>query len=76
MNKMKLKTTMTGAPLLLAGLLAMNTQAGTLDPELEAAIADMSPGSRVPAWVFMASNPARSRGAPVIVVLSFILFIA
>ena len=47
MNKMKLKTTMTGTPLLLAGLLAMNTQAGTLDPELEAAIADMSPGDKV-----------------------------
>jgi bacillopeptidase F len=47
MNKMKLKTAMTGAPLLLAGLLTTNTQAGTLDPELEAAITDMSPGDPV-----------------------------
>lgn len=47
MNKMKHKTAMTGTPLLLAGLLAMNTQAGTLDPELEAAIVGMNPGDKV-----------------------------
>ena len=47
MRKMNFRTNVTGAPLLLAGLLAMNVQAGTLDPELEAAIADMSPGDPV-----------------------------
>lgn len=44
---MNLKTATTGASLLLAGSLAMNAQAGTLDPELEAAIAGMSPGDPV-----------------------------
>jgi bacillopeptidase F len=47
MNKMKLKTTMTAMPLLLAGSLAMNTHAGTLDPVLEDAIAGMNPGDKV-----------------------------
>ena len=47
MRKMNLNKVATGASLLLAGSLAMNTQAGTLDPELEAAIADMSPGDPV-----------------------------
>ena len=47
MRKMNLNKVATGASLLLAGSLAMNTQAGTLDPELEAAIAGMSPGDPV-----------------------------
>jgi bacillopeptidase F len=47
MSKMNFKTTATGATLLLAGLSVMNAQAGTLDPALEAAIADMSPGEKV-----------------------------
>jgi bacillopeptidase F len=47
MRKMNLNKVVTGASLLLAGSVAMNTQAGTLDPELEAAIADMSPGDPV-----------------------------
>jgi serine protease AprX len=47
MRKMNFRTNVTGAPLLMAGLLAMNTQAGTLDPELEAAIGGMSPGEPV-----------------------------
>jgi bacillopeptidase F len=44
---MNIKTAKTGASLLLAGSLAMNTQAGTLDPELEAAIDGMAPGDPV-----------------------------
>ena len=47
MSKMNFKKSATGATLLLAGLSVMNTQAGTLAPELEAAIADMSPGDPV-----------------------------
>ena len=47
MSKMNFKKATTGATLLLAGLSVMNTQAGTLAPELEAAIADMSPGDPV-----------------------------
>lgn len=47
MCKMKLKTAATGATLLLAGLFAMFAQAGTLDPELEAAILAMDPGDKV-----------------------------
>jgi len=47
MSKMNFKKTATGATLLLAGLSVMNVQAGTLDPALEAAIADMSPGDKV-----------------------------
>jgi len=47
MRKMNLNAVATGATLLLAGLLAMNAQAGTLDPELEAAIEGMSPGDPV-----------------------------
>jgi len=47
MRKMNLNKVATGASLLMAGLLAMNTQAGTLDPELEAAIAGMSLGDPV-----------------------------
>jgi bacillopeptidase F len=44
---MNLNTAATGASLILAGLLAMNTQAGTLGPGLEAAIEDMNPGDPV-----------------------------
>jgi bacillopeptidase F len=44
---MNFRTAVTGASVLMAGLLAMNVQAGTLDPQLEAAIADMSPGDKV-----------------------------
>ena len=44
---MNLNKAFTGAHLLLAGLLAMNTQAGSLDPALEAAIADLNPGDPV-----------------------------
>lgn len=47
MSKMNFKKTATGATLLLAGLSVINTQAGSLDPELEAAIADMNPGDPV-----------------------------
>ena len=47
MSKMNFKTAATGASLLFAGLSFFNAQAGTLDPELEAAIADMSPGDPV-----------------------------
>ncbi|MEA2078478.1 MAG: S8 family serine peptidase [Pseudomonadota bacterium] len=47
MSKMNLNTTANAATLLLAGLFAMNVQAGTLDPELEAAIEGMSPGDPV-----------------------------
>ena len=44
---MNLNTAATGASLILAGLLVMNTQAGILDPGLEAAIEDMNPGDPV-----------------------------
>jgi len=44
---MILKTATRILPALVAGLLGLSTQAGTLDPELEAAIADMSPGDPV-----------------------------
>lgn len=47
MRKMNLNGLATGVPLLLAGLFVANSQAGTLDPDLEAAIADMSPGDPV-----------------------------
>lgn len=47
MLKMQFKTVTTGASLLLAGMSALNVQAGSLDPKLEAAIADMSPGDPV-----------------------------
>lgn len=47
MRKMNLNTVATGASLLIAAMFAMNTQAGTLDPELEAAIEGMSPGDPV-----------------------------
>ena len=47
MSKMNFKKAATGATLLLAGLSVINTQAGTLAPELEAAIADMNPGDPV-----------------------------
>jgi len=44
---MNLKTVSTGATLLLAGLFVINASAGSLDPELEAAIEGMSPGDPV-----------------------------
>ena len=47
MLKMQFKTVTTGASLLLEGMSALNVQAGSLDPKLEAAIADMSPGDPV-----------------------------
>jgi serine protease AprX len=47
MSKMNLNTAATGASLLVMALLALNTQAGTLSPALETAIADMSPGDPV-----------------------------
>ena len=47
MSKTKIKIVAAGAILLLAGLPGMNAEAGTLDPELEAAIEGMSPGDPV-----------------------------
>jgi bacillopeptidase F len=47
MSEMNYKTAAAGAALLLAGMCVMNAQAGSLDPKLEAAIANMSPGDRV-----------------------------
>jgi len=47
MSKMNFKKVTTCATLLLAGLSVVNAQAGTLDPELEAAIEGMSPGDPV-----------------------------
>ena len=44
---MKLTTPTKILPALAAGLLSLGAQAGTLDPKLEAAIADMSPGDPV-----------------------------
>ncbi len=51
MSKMNFKKAATGATLLLAGFSVINTQAGSLDPKLEAAIADMSPGEPVDVMV-------------------------
>ena len=47
MRKMNLYTVATGASLLLAAMFTMNSQAGILDPKLEAAIEGMSPGDPV-----------------------------
>jgi len=44
---MKRKTAMKTLAALMAGLLGLDAQAGILDPGLEAAIADMSPGDKV-----------------------------
>ena len=47
MRKMNINTVATGTSLLLAAMFTMNSQAGTLDPGLEAAIEGMSPGDPV-----------------------------
>ncbi|MDX1269077.1 MAG: S8 family serine peptidase, partial [Oceanisphaera sp.] len=47
MSEINFKTLVTGTALLLAGLPVINAQAGTLDPKLEAAVADMSPSDKV-----------------------------
>ncbi len=44
---MKLEIPIKSMPALLAGLVALNTQAGTIDPELEAAVAGVHPGTPI-----------------------------